>query len=105
MVLAVDTDRDPPPAAALLRLHYGLTPRETDVALLALHGQGVKPIAEQLALSVNTVRTHLHNIFTKTGTHRQAELVGLLLTSPPTTTPSPLTADFQGASDQNTRQA
>lgn len=81
MVLAADTDRDPSSAGALLRLQYGLTPRETDVALLVLHGQGAKPIAEQLALSVNTVRTHLHNIFTKTSTHRQAELVGLLLTT------------------------
>ena len=82
MVVAVNPDRDPPPAGALLRQRYGLTPREVDVALLVLHGQGVKPIAQQLALSANTVRTHLHNIFTKTRTHRQAELVGLLLTTP-----------------------
>ena len=81
MVLAVDADRDPPPAGALLRERYGLTPREVEVALLVLHGQGVKPIADQLELSANTVRTHLHNIFAKTRTHRQAELVGLLLTT------------------------
>ena len=56
---------------------------DTAEVLKSLHGQGVKPIAQQLALSANTVRTHLHNIFTKTRTHRQAELVGLLLTTTP----------------------
>jgi DNA-binding CsgD family transcriptional regulator len=83
VVQTVDADRDPPPAGALLRQRYGLTPREVDVALLVLHGHGVKPIADQLALSANTVRTHLHHIFTKTRTHRQAELVGLLLSTHP----------------------
>ena len=32
-------------------------------------------------VSFNTVRTHLRQIFDKTGTHRQAELVSLLLRS------------------------
>jgi DNA-binding NarL/FixJ family response regulator len=48
-----------------------------------LHGDGLKPIAADLALSMATVKTHLHHIFNKTDTHRQAELVRLLLGSIP----------------------
>jgi DNA-binding NarL/FixJ family response regulator len=44
-----------------------------------LRGSGLKPIAADLALSMATVKTHLHHIFNKTDTHRQAELVRLLL--------------------------
>jgi len=31
---------------------------------------------------VSTVRTQIRSLFAKTGTHRQADLVGLLLASP-----------------------
>jgi FixJ family two-component response regulator len=45
-----------------------------------LQSGGLKPISADLALSMATVKTHLHHIFDKTDTHRQAELVRLLLT-------------------------
>ena len=37
-------------------------------------------VARRLRLSHETVRSHVKTIFAKTGTHRQAELVGLVLT-------------------------
>ena len=49
------------------------------MALLTLRGAGLRPIAEELAVSVSTVRIHLQRVFEKTGTHRQAALVRLLL--------------------------
>jgi DNA-binding CsgD family transcriptional regulator len=49
------------------------------VALRVLGGSGLKPIAEEMSLSLATVRTHLQHVFDKTDTHRQVELIRLLL--------------------------
>lgn len=79
LVVVVDPDdvSDQPPAGLLRRL-YGLTSAESEVAVRAGRGQGLAPIADELSLSMATVKTHLHRVFAKTGTKRQAELVRLL---------------------------
>jgi hypothetical protein len=46
---------------------------------MVMRGQGRNHIADELLLSLATVKTHLHHAFDKTDTHRQAELVRLLL--------------------------
>lgn len=79
VIVVVDPQRESETPATLLRQHYGLTTAETDVALMVLHGGGVKDIAGRLSLSPATVKTHLQHIFDKTDTHRQADLVRLLL--------------------------
>ncbi len=79
LVLIIDPEHEPEPAAALLRRLYGLTNAESQVALRILRGAGPKQISEELSVSLPTVRTHLQHIFDKTDTHRQAELVRLLL--------------------------
>jgi DNA-binding CsgD family transcriptional regulator len=79
LVMIIDPEQEPEPPKMLLRRLFGLTNGEADVALLMLRGNGLKPIAADLALSMATVKTHLHHIFNKTDTHRQAELVRLLL--------------------------
>jgi DNA-binding CsgD family transcriptional regulator len=68
-------------SAEQIRWLYGLTPAEAAVALAVLRGEGVRAIADGLGISVATARTHLHRIFEKTGTERQAELVRLILNS------------------------
>jgi DNA-binding CsgD family transcriptional regulator len=80
LVVLVDPEQQPEPPTQLLRRVYGLTNAEADVALRVLRGDGLKPICEELSLSMATVKTHLQHIFDKTDTHRQAELVRLLLT-------------------------
>ncbi len=80
MVVVVDPDREHGVRGETLRQLYGLTGAEARVAAAALRGAGVRAIAEDLAVSVNTARTHLHRVFDKSGTHRQAELVRLLTT-------------------------
>ncbi|NMO00280.1 helix-turn-helix transcriptional regulator [Gordonia sp. TBRC 11910] len=80
LVVLVNPDRIPQPSSALLIELFGLTTAEADVALRVLAGDGLAPIADDLHISTATVKTHLQRIFTKTGTHRQAELVRLLLT-------------------------
>ncbi|MGK9167248.1 helix-turn-helix transcriptional regulator [Inquilinus limosus] len=79
MLLILDPDAGPEPSPATLQRLYGLTTAEARVALLSLRGAGLRPIAEELSVSVSTVRIHLQRVFEKTGTHRQAALVRLLL--------------------------
>ncbi|MDT5045878.1 MAG: hypothetical protein QOJ20_4091 [Mycobacterium sp.] len=55
-----------------------LTRTEAGVALQMLRGQGLRPIGEELSMSLSTVNTHVQRVFDRTGTHRQAELVRLL---------------------------
>lgn len=78
LVVIVDPDESPEPPKDLLRRLFGLTSTEADVAVRVAQGQGLAPIAEELMLSLATVKTHVRHIFDKTDTHRQAELVRLL---------------------------
>lgn len=79
MVLIIDPEDEPEPTAALLRRLYHLTEAEAQVALHVMHGSDLKQIAEELSISWTTVRTHLQHVFDKTDTHRQADLVRLLI--------------------------
>lgn len=79
LVMIIDPEQEAEPPKMLIRQLFGLTNAEADVALRLVRGDGLKPISADLALSMATVKTHLHHIFDKTDTHRQAELVRLLL--------------------------
>lgn len=59
--------------------HYGLTPAETRVAGELILGDGIAGVALRLNISEATARTHVIRLFQKTGTGRQAQLIGLLL--------------------------
>ncbi|MCJ8236703.1 helix-turn-helix transcriptional regulator [Peteryoungia algae] len=64
---------------ASFRARFGLTEREASLAVEIMKGDGREAAAHRLGISVSTARMHLSNIFEKTGVHRQAELVRLLL--------------------------
>ena len=70
-------------ADADLRRHYGLTPAEARVASGLAAGATLKEIAGLQEMSYETVRLHLKRVFVKTGTNRQADLVQLLMRTPP----------------------
>ncbi|OKH77436.1 hypothetical protein EB75_01745 [Mycobacterium sp. ST-F2] len=76
-----EVDRESP--EDLVQRLFGLTTTETKVALRVARGEDINLIAENLAVSKATVRTHLQHVFDKTDTHRQADLVRLLLTVMP----------------------
>ncbi len=60
------------------RLLASLTPREQAVLTCLAEGTGHRDaIAQQLHLSINTVRTHLQNIMAKLGVHSALEAVAL----------------------------
>jgi len=65
-------------AALTLRQRFDLTPSEAAVAQALAAGGSLAQIAQSHHISVNTVKTHIHHIYRKTATSRQAELVALL---------------------------
>jgi DNA-binding CsgD family transcriptional regulator/PAS domain-containing protein len=67
----------PPPLESIAKL-YRLTASEVRVLDAVLKVNGVKAIAEMLGVSQATVKTHLHNVFRKTATKRQSDLVKLV---------------------------
>ena len=67
----------PPPLEALAR-RYKLTASEVRVLDAVLKVSSVKGMSEMLGVSQATVKTHLHNLFRKTSTNRQSDLVKLM---------------------------
>lgn len=68
-------------AISLLSKSYDFTRAESELAIALLNGHSLSEIADRRGVSYNTVKTHLHAIFSKTHTRRQAELISLLLRS------------------------
>lgn len=58
---------------------FDLTPAEIRLAAHLINGGTVASHAKQHAISRNTARNQLQAVYGKTGTHRQAELVSMLL--------------------------
>lgn len=58
---------------------YALTPAEMRLTAHLVNGGTIADYAKTHGLSRNTVRNQLQAAYCKTGTHRQAELVSLLL--------------------------
>ncbi|QYX56448.1 response regulator [Roseovarius sp. SCSIO 43702] len=61
---------------------FGLTPTETRVAAALAAGARPATIAEELGVSQTTIAFHMRNLFEKTGTNRQIDLVALILAGP-----------------------
>lgn len=62
---------------------FDLTPAEAKFAAALVAGRSVKTASSVVGITENSGRTYLARIFTKTGTHRQAELVALLTAAHP----------------------
>ena len=58
---------------------YGLTPRETELMRLALHGYTNKEIARQCQISQLTVKDHLKHAYQKMGIRQRTQLLSCLL--------------------------
>jgi len=58
---------------------YGLTPAEAALAMGLVLGHDLALIADDLRITYETARTHLRHVLTKTNTHRQTDLVRLLV--------------------------
>jgi len=65
------------PCGELVARMFELTPAELRVLLAIVDVGGVPETAAALGVAETTVKTHLHRVFAKTGTRRQADLVKL----------------------------
>jgi DNA-binding CsgD family transcriptional regulator len=73
-----DPDRIVDPRPQIWRDMFGLTGMEARVAMLTMRGLSDATIAEQLGISVGTVRTHQKQLLAKTETRSKAEVAHLL---------------------------
>ena len=69
----------PGPPAAILAKAFRLTPAEAKLASVIARGASPEIAAGELKISRETVRNQLKSVFAKTDTHRQSELVALIL--------------------------
>ncbi len=66
-------------ASEQLERLFGLTPGEARAAIQLLQGGCANAMAERLGVSINTFKTQIKGAYDKTMTHRQADLLKLLL--------------------------
>jgi DNA-binding CsgD family transcriptional regulator len=84
-IFVQDPGIPPPLANAAFASLYGLTDGELRLLNGLMPGLSLGEAARSLGISEATAKTHLHRIFAKTKTSRQAELFYLLMTSTPPT--------------------
>lgn len=65
-------------AKALEKL-YGLTQSEAEILQLLSTGMSLEEAAEERGVSMNTARSHIKHMFSKTGVSRQGELVRMII--------------------------
>lgn len=77
LVLSSLTPR-PAPGPALISKAFDLTSAEARLVSLLASGTSLNEAAQTLGIARETARNHLKSAFSKTGTHRQTELVSLV---------------------------
>jgi DNA-binding CsgD family transcriptional regulator len=78
LIVIIDPERQPNDLETRLRSLFSLTRTEARVARGVAAGEGLAAVAESLGIFSSTARTHLHRIFEKTDTQRQAELAKIV---------------------------
>jgi DNA-binding CsgD family transcriptional regulator len=79
VVFVTDPERASIPDVEALRSMFGLTAAEARLARLLAEGYDLVEASKLLRVTLETVRTRLKKVFEKTDTHRQSELVRLIL--------------------------
>ena len=67
------------PQTAFLKDKFGLTPAQSRLVLRLVAGDSLRLSAAALGIGYETARTTLKSVFRKTKTHRQAELVTMII--------------------------
>ena len=79
IALVVDPDRQADVSAEVLASLFGCTSAEARLAAALVAGKRLEEIGEEFGVKQTTITYHLQNLFQKTHTHRQADLVALLI--------------------------
>ncbi|CAN7683768.1 helix-turn-helix transcriptional regulator [Rhizobium sp. LjRoot30] len=77
--IATAVDRSKVIDAETIQGLFDLTPSEARVARMIALGNDVSAVADELAVSVSTVRTHVKSILGKSGVNRQTDFVSCIL--------------------------
>jgi DNA-binding CsgD family transcriptional regulator len=64
---------------AFLKDRFDLTPAEARLVARLMTGESLRSCSKALGIQYETVRTNLKSVFQKTKTHRQAELVMVVI--------------------------
>lgn len=80
-VFVLDPERRPPLDQKVVAEMYGLTKAEARLATAIAEGKRLEEIADAFSVSQTTISFHLQNLFRKTQTSRQTDLVALLIRS------------------------
>ena len=83
VIFVTDPDEQQIPSAQMIQKLFGLSPAEGRLARALSGGQDIQSAAEACGITIGTARSYLKQIFSKTATSRQSELVMLMLTAPP----------------------
>ena len=78
LLLVIDPEQWPAPPKEILMQAFGLTRAEADVAIGIASGRTLAEVADDRDIKIGTVRAHLKAVFSKTHTHSQADLTGVL---------------------------
>ena len=73
-------DTGPVSTTEVLEQLYSLTPAEAELVRMLSEGRSLDEVATARGVTMNTVRSQLKQVFSKTDTKRQGELVRLVLT-------------------------
>lgn len=82
VILLCDLEKNIETNTELLQRLFGLTTTEAQILNQIVSGRSISEAALRLNMAEGTARTHLKRIFSKTNTHRQNELVHLILSHP-----------------------
>ncbi len=80
-IMITDPDAQRPLPSQRVQAAFGLTEAEARLASLLANGAELRSAAAELKITYGTARAHLAEIFQKTDTPRQGELIKLLLTT------------------------
>jgi DNA-binding CsgD family transcriptional regulator len=81
-IFMTDPDRTPVTHVEAIGSMFHLTPSEARLVQCLVEGDSLGHAAERLAIRLETARKRVKVVFHKTDTHRQTDLVRLVLTSP-----------------------
>lgn len=81
VLYVLDPDIDTQPLAMALSRAYGLTTAEAGLTIRLVAGLTIDAAAAEMRIKTQTARAYLKQIFAKTDTHRQADLVRVILGS------------------------
>lgn len=83
MLFVMELDRPVEIDRMVLLTAFHLTRREATLAAMLARGIDLAEAASQMGIGIGTARAYLKQILAKTNTHRQAEMISLLLRSSP----------------------